>query len=380
MIQNIAFMGSHDYTEEIKNPAEHAEGHEAYWGAFADSGKMIACMEVLPYAMMFDGHRVKMAGIGGVASLPEFRRAGCVRQIFAESMKTMREEGYLFSYLYPFSHAFYRKFGYELCNTRNIVTFRTEDFKWRAPNGALEQFQKGGDVSEYMRVGERFSEEFNLSVIRDEKQFRNVIDKDPHSAGQYAYLWRGDDGEAGSYIIFSPEKKSDEHVMALREFAWTDRKSLLGMLSALTMFSNPYALVKWDVPPTINPHALIPEASSIESRIECFGMNRVVDVQGALSLMKAPEGEGRAVISVSDEFLAWNSGMYALEWSSGSMSVIKTYAEADMRVSANRLVQLMCGFVTPEIALLSGTVDIDGDIRALNRLFPAKRLYITERF
>jgi predicted acetyltransferase len=105
-----------------------------------------------------------------------------------------------------------------------------------------------------------------------------------------------------------------------------------------------------------------------------------VDVQGALSLMKAPEGEGRAVISVTDEFLASNSGMYALEWSGGSMNVIKTYAEPDMRVSANRLVQLICGFVTPEIAMLSGTVEINGEIKVLERLFPAKHLYITERF
>jgi predicted acetyltransferase len=337
-------------------------------------------MEILPYTMMFDGHRVKMAGIGGVATLPEFRRAGSIRQIFAEGMKSMREEGYMFSYLYPFSHAFYRKFGYELCNTRNITTFKTEDFKWHAPDGSLEQFQKGGDVSEYMRVQERFSENFNLSVIRDEKLFRNVIDKDPHIDKQYAYLWRGGDDEAGSYIIFSPEKKGDEHVMALREFAWVDKKSLFGMLSTFTMFTNPYALVKWDMPPTVNPYALIPESWEIESNIECFGMNRVVDVQGALSLMKAPEGEGRAVISVTDDFCTWNSGMYAIEWSDGLINVIKTYAEPDMRVSANRLVQLMCGFVTPEAALLSGIVEISGNIKTLNALFHAKLLYITERF
>jgi predicted acetyltransferase len=337
-------------------------------------------MEILPYTMMFDGHRVKMAGIGGVANLPEFRRAGSIRQIFAEGMIAMREEGYMFSYLYPFSHAFYRKFGYELCNTRNIVTFRTEDFKCHAPDGVLEQFQKGSDVSEYMRVQERFSESFNLSVIRDEKLFRNVIDKDPHIAKQYAYLWRGDDGEAGSYIIFSPEKKGDEHVMALREFAWVDKRSLFGMLSMFTMFTNPYALVKWDMPPTVNPHALIPEAWDVESHIECFGMNRVVGVQGAPSLMQAPEGTNRAVISVTDEVRAWNGGIYALEWSGGSMNMVKTNAEPGMRISVNRLVQLMCGFVTPEVALLSGTAEVCGNIKALGKLFPAKHLYITERF
>ena len=53
------------------------------WAAFdEESGEMMSTVYVTDYRVQFDGDRYKMGGIGGVASLPQYRRAGGIRACF----------------------------------------------------------------------------------------------------------------------------------------------------------------------------------------------------------------------------------------------------------------------------------------------------------
>lgn len=50
------------------------------YAAFEDDDKtMMSCLSVNSYEMNFDGNLTKMAGIGGVSSLPQYRRRGGIR-------------------------------------------------------------------------------------------------------------------------------------------------------------------------------------------------------------------------------------------------------------------------------------------------------------
>ena len=92
------------------------------WAAFdEESGEMMSTVYVTDYRVQFDGGRYKMGGIGGVASLPQYRRAGGIRACFQKALPILYREGYVFSYLYPFSTAYYRKFGYESCVQRYLA-------------------------------------------------------------------------------------------------------------------------------------------------------------------------------------------------------------------------------------------------------------------
>ena len=84
------------------------------WAAFDESsGEMMSSFIINDYTVRFDGHACKMGGIGGVATLPQYRRRGGIRGCFQEALPDMYASGYDLSYLYPFSTAYYRKFGYE---------------------------------------------------------------------------------------------------------------------------------------------------------------------------------------------------------------------------------------------------------------------------
>jgi len=59
---------------------------------------------------------VRMAGVGGVGTQPEFRRRGFARRIFARAMEEIRQAGYSCAGLYTstdvIAHRLYRRFGF----------------------------------------------------------------------------------------------------------------------------------------------------------------------------------------------------------------------------------------------------------------------------
>lgn len=85
--------------------------------------KLVSMACVLPRIMNFDGFTMKLAGIGGVATLPEARGKGYAAAIMRDAVSYMEKQGYALSLLYPYKSAFYRQFGY-----RNITfPFRVID-------------------------------------------------------------------------------------------------------------------------------------------------------------------------------------------------------------------------------------------------------------
>ena len=376
-VQTIAFLGASDPDYDTHDP-EDEKAH--CWAYFNEDDTLMACLDVLPYTMMFDGHLVKMAGIGSVSTLPEHRRGGHVRSIFQQIMTPLRDEGVLFSYLYPFSHDFYRRFGYELCSVHDVATIQLEHVNRFASTGHLEHFQKDDPVTPYLEVHQAFSRAFNLAVVQDEAAMRYTLESASDNKRRYVYLWRDDAGQAKSYLVFSTEGDDSPCTMVIRRFEWLDGAGFQGMLSMLSKFSNPYEKCRWHVPPGVDYTALVSEPWKIECSRECCGMGRVIDVPAALALMRPPISDGGVVISVVDDFLAWNNSNYAVEWSSGALNVTPTKQSADATIPVTTLMQLMCGFTTPATAQLSNSLTIDSGDAALAQLFPPKPIYITERF
>ena len=379
-IGTVAFASSRDFSEELKNPLAFSAGFEHTWGAFQD-GIMTAGLWTLPYEVSFDGKIVPMAGIGTVASLPQYRGKGAIGQILYEAMKEMKDKGQMFSYLYPFSHEFYRKFGYEMGFQRRVAHFPLSGLKDRKPVGQLSFFQKGDALLPYQQIHDIFISHYNLAIKRSEAALKDFLDQDSYSSKQYTYLWHSPTGTAKSYVTFKPEQGNENGFqMKICDFAWMDSEGLQGMLSWLGRFEAQYKEVCWEVPDGVDIFALLSEPFDTQVRLECGGMNRIIDAQKVLEGLKVPEGEGQAVIQVMDGFLPWNNGIYYISWSGGKLVVINTEQVPDTAVSIQVLTRLATGYYTPATAELSGHLKIAKNSRGLNKLFIKKNAYLNDRF
>ena len=60
-------------------PADPEKDDATHWAAFDEDGEMMSTFTVSDFTVQFDGSPCKMGGIGGVATLPQYRRRGGIR-------------------------------------------------------------------------------------------------------------------------------------------------------------------------------------------------------------------------------------------------------------------------------------------------------------
>ena len=111
LISTVAFHMRMEDPEKAREESRKLAAED--WGAFAGDGRMMARILNYRFDSILDGQLAANGGIGGVSTLPEYRNTGAIRAIFEKLIPEAYRNGEVFSTLYPFSHAFYRKFGYE---------------------------------------------------------------------------------------------------------------------------------------------------------------------------------------------------------------------------------------------------------------------------
>ncbi|MFA6948700.1 MAG: GNAT family N-acetyltransferase, partial [Eubacteriales bacterium] len=155
-------------------PAQYAEKLPAddvpnvTWGAFDENDVCFSAVCVPPYSVRFDGTYQLMGGIGGVSSLPHYRRRGGIRECMRSALRDMYDNGFSLSYLYPFSRAYYRKFGYENGMETRTYTLQFSAIRRYNVGGSIEMLLPGDESSALTEIYTRFYSDYNYSVVRRE--------------------------------------------------------------------------------------------------------------------------------------------------------------------------------------------------------------------
>jgi len=385
-IHTIVYNMRRDFSKEENQKIDPLD-HPAAWacGVF-ENKKLLAGMYEIDYLMRFDGHSVKMTGIGGVGTLPEARKGGHIRHIFEKLLPEACEKGVVFSCLTPFSHDFYRKFGYEIACARNNISISTGDLSDIRPKGEYVHILPGDDTSLLAEVHSEYIKNINHGIHRDHwpenRAWKCFTREDPCATGTYIYLWKDENGKARSYIKYKDVMEDGDHNMHVTELAFIDKKGLYGALGITGGLSAQFENFKWLMPTFIDPYDFIGDAWSVESEFKPRDMTRVVNVKAALQLMRRPCFEGKYVIEVEDENIAANSGKYLVEFSPDEAKVSATTKDADICCDILTLSQLVTGYRTLENVLYSRQegIEVYGNEKTLNSVFTLRPQHVTEYF
>ena len=376
-VQSIAFSNHSENEEHIREQIANGEyASDEVYGAIDENGHAAAGMEALPYVMWFDGHKAGMYGIGGVASAPESRRMGHVRKIFEKVFGDIYEAGAVFSHLYPFSHDYYRKFGYEPVGGVKKYKLPLEPARNLATGGEAHEFIKGDAARERLiEIYEAYASRHNLMVSRSEKRWDEVFNIGLFGADRL-YYWTNDNSEIKSWAKF---KKNGE-TMEIRDAAWSDCEGMLGILQFMGMFDGAAENLSIKAGPELVPELYWNNLYDIEVEYDWMGMNRVVDVKRALELMKKPWGEGKFTIKIDDDFARWNSNAYSVEYGGGGCAVKTVDSGADLETTQRAFMLMVLGVYGFESIASTRAVRINGNAETLKRAFYKKNLLIADYF
>ena len=366
----LAFGAGASYWEDYYDPEKSPRLDLDLVYVVEEGGEARATAAVLPMEIFVDGRARPLGGVAAVAAHPAYRRRGYAGELMRAALDGMHERGMHLSMLDPFSHSFYRAYGYELATEAVEYTLSPSDLP-PSPQQKRVRAYAPDDLPKMVTLLEEEAARRPCCVRRGEGRWRQVLAREDQEAAVYE-----DGGGVEGYLIYEQRAGGEEPPRTLRVSELVARTP--AARSALISFAAAYDPHDYKVSlSTSRGEPLHPflRDSHVEARLEPGLMLRLVDVEGALGWLKR-EPAAPLVLEVSDDVIPANAGEYTV----GDGGVTRG-AEAGERVKLDvrQLARLYAGYLPARQLAWHGLLE-PGSQRALEileSLFPVGDPYVS---
>lgn len=361
-----------------EDSAGKSEPNRAVWGAL-EEGKVISSIFVPEYEMMYYGKYMPMFGIGGVGTRAEYRNRGYIRNIFHAIFDEMKERGYVFSYLYPFSFAYYSQFGYSLGTSTLYASIPPNLLRDFPRDCEVSLYEKGNSYTPYNEIFETFAQNYTGMVKRPD--WTRLEEYTPTKNQKFLYLLK-QNGAAKAYAAFSAEgAPNSSREMDVLDYAWTDLDAMRSLFGFLGSMAPHFSNVKIQLPDTFPINYMFQDLYNIERSTNPFGQVRIIDVPKALEGYPWPKEAGKICLGVKDDYFDGNSGSYTIEYGSGGVD-IKKGGSPDLELDIRALNPLLFGSASfGDVMYMDKKLfSLNHNEQELEKVFIKRPTFITERF
>lgn len=296
---------------------------------FAD-GQPVATAGAIPMTQNVRGQILKMSGIAAVASLPQARRQGYVRQIMQAHFDLMRDQGQVVSTLYPFRESFYQRLGYVSYPQRRMVKFSPANL-----SRLLAQDIPG--TVEFSSIEHSFDTYYRY-LHEVQQQQHGLSIKPPITASQLK--------KNGMWLAVA---RHEEQIVGMMLYKVTGfRKEIRAFFFGFTSSIGRYLLLQWlarhvdqvseiwlEVPGDMYVETWLTDLKVQINSAEPDGkradpMGKIVLLEGLQGLQV---GEGRFTARITDATCPWNDGIYEFDGQGGSLRIRRvTQADCDLTI------------------------------------------------
>jgi predicted acetyltransferase len=352
-LRSVAYPGADLEPAELRRILATRLPHSS--GLFVDGD--LACVATSwPMRMYLGGRLVPMSGLAGVATAPEHRRRGLVREILRSLLERLRDEGVGWSLEYPFDPRFYQRLGWQSVPCGVELELPTE-YLFQGPPPCslrrlpLEQFASRSEVFESW--SSRFN--FTLSRVDDARDSWRRLVSDQW-LDHDAFLYGSDD----AYVLFTLSHENRNQVLTVKDYAYSSATGRSDLLAFLGAMQGQATLVRIHVP---DDDPLAFQHRTRHARPRRWPLQaRIVDLATALAPLSALEPRTLR-IGVSDPLCPWNDGTFEMAVGPGGSTVRRADGEPEARIPVQSLPLLILGNVSADSALAQGLAE--GDPRPL---------------
>ena len=350
------------------------------YGYFVDDVLVSTC-GYIPFRVRLRGQIVNMGGISFVTTPPEYRRRGYVADMLKRLVAELNALDMPVSGLWPFSRAFYRRYGWATCVDSSEIELETEQLRSLVRGfRSTASFARAtlDDAPRMDEVHRRWSVPYDLCVIRDREGWRTQTfsgwKKDPH-----VYVAKGSDDEVIAYLAYTVDEREDwDRDLRVTDLAFRDADAYREILYFLANHDSQVNRFHLSTP---NSDPLFDWMVGGKVARACGIMVRISDPGLVLEGISIPEGaEGSVVLGIEDDFLPGNSGDYRIDFSAGQVEVRVVDEPVDVQLDVAALSQLVSGYRSLEELQRFGRAQVFSRGAVLDSLLPRSHTFMREHF
>lgn len=313
-----SFAFQHEPTEEQTGEIMQRMVPDNIWVA-VDDGQILSKVVILPTRLWVYGTSLPAGGVSGVATWPEGRRSGNVRQLLKESLRDMKARGHVLSLLAPFAVRYYRKFGWELYCDQTTVILKKDAFP-TPQKGGSGKFRRVQDEHWHVfkNIYDDYATRYTGMIDRDEGWWKNIL-LNPRFKHKRRIVYQDEAGLDRGYIFYTVKN----NVMNVSEFVAVDQEAESALWQLIANHDSMVEEMRVIMPNDLHWRFFMDNPEAKEERSIHF-MGRIVDMEGFLARFPFELEEGEQLsVSATDAFAEWNDGLYQVEKKNGQNVVHK---------------------------------------------------------
>ncbi|EEL28407.1 GNAT family N-acetyltransferase [Bacillus sp. PIC28] len=346
------------------------ESHEVY--GIMEGEDLAAKLHLIPFHIYIGKEKFKMGGVAGVATYPEYRRSGYVKELLQHSLQTMKKDGFTVSMLHPFAVTFYRKYGWELCANLLVCHLTKSDLVMKKQvNGTVKRFNKENHPEEVEKLYETFAEHFSGMLVRNEKWWLQAVYEDLTLA-----IYYDENKSAAGYMLY----KIENYKMTVDEFVPLHNEARNGLWNFICQHDSMIKELEMTV--SENEQLLYTlQEPRVKTEIKPYFMGRIVDVEQFLKQYELNWNnvQQEVILHITDSFAPWNN--VSVRLANYEIAIIEEPMDKGIKLDINALSTILLGYKRPlelnELELISGSEE---EIRAFENVVPVRKPFIYDFF
>ena len=358
-VREVAFLESSDLSDP--KTLQRYKDRLPYTRGYFEEGALTSVYTLFPFEMYLAGVRVKMGGLAGVASKPEYRRRGHIATLLGDALEQLRAAGVGWCLEYPFDPRFYARYGWQSVYSGALVEVPSEKFLvGRAPDAVRLERE---EIEQLRPIYKRWAQGYNFTLSRDDGArpdwTRHV--RQPWEARD-RLIYRLEDAYC---LLDFREDETERSVLNVHDYAFLSPAGRRNLFTFLGSFHGQVDRVSLHLPDG-EPHLLDWQAYVLENDEALQA--RVVDVKIALESLSSTR-ETFFTLRVADDFCKWNNQTFAVTLGEKNEVALSQTSSPDLSLDVRTLALLLSGSLSAEAVRRAGLLEGDVEVaRALASL------------
>jgi predicted acetyltransferase len=341
-----------------------------------EGNRAIATAGEFRFLQWFAGRSIPMSGIFGVATLPEYRGGGVMRQVVSSVMREAHDRGTPITVLYPAVLGPYRSLGYEIAGTINEHRLRIDAIPAGIGDASAVREYTPEDLPAVRACWSRAMRDANGTTDPDGDAWwvhRTLnADMDPTLRAVVVPSVDGDGIEAFASFVRTHAEGALDVAFGLEceALAAVTERGLRSLLAYFRGYRGLGQWVQWVGAPNEATAMLIPEHGVLHQWRYPW-MLRLLHVDEALRARGWPAGARTDVVfGVDDPMFPANAGPWRLSVAGGEAEVVRADGVDAKPLTIGTLSAMFSGYLRPHDAVRVGLMDgNDPAVQSLATLF-----------